>query len=75
MHRSQSEFFEDFSLDSMSNPTDSSSEDTGNYQSQTVDISEANSEGSIESSNEDTQTNSFVRTEIVESEEKDKDKN
>ena len=71
MHRSRSEFFEDFSLDSMSNPSDSTSDDTVTQQSQTVDISEGSSEGSNEGSSEgsgeSSQSSSFERTEIVES--------
>lgn len=48
-HRNRNEFFEDFSLDSMT------SSDDGNYQAQTVDISE------------DSKSNAFEQTEIVES--------
>lgn len=48
-HKNRNEFFEDFSLDSMTGSDD------GNYQAQTVDISE------------DSKTNAFEQTEIVES--------
>ena len=48
MNRAHSGFFEDFSLDSMSGSDD------GNYQSQTIDISE------------DSKASTFEQTEIVE---------
>lgn len=42
MHKSRNEFFEDFSLDSMT------TSDDNNYQAQTVDISEASNANAFE---------------------------